>query len=203
MSSKTLGSGAGLGLGRGLPPSVAGKVSSSQGRREPSGGAYTMFTPQQVKQFKEAFTMIDQDGDGRVTEADLKVMLSNLGQTPSPQLLQSLLSSRPGGSKGPTSEGINFTQFLSMMGEHLIQLDAEQELVDAFACFDEGDKGVVGVEEMKRWLGEMGDRMSPAEIDRLFSGPFTDRQGRFNYLEFAKVLRVNDGEEERDDKLNT
>ncbi len=52
---------------------------SSHGRREPSGGAYTMFTPQQVKQFKEAFNLIDQDGDGRVTEADLRVMLSNLG----------------------------------------------------------------------------------------------------------------------------
>lgn len=39
------------------------------------------------------------------------------------------------------------------------------------------------------------------QIDRLFSGPFTDRQGRFNYVEWAKVLRVNDGEEERDDKL--
>jgi myosin regulatory light chain 12 len=39
-----------------------------------------MFTPQQVKQFKEAFNMIDQDGDGRVTESDLKVMLSNLGE---------------------------------------------------------------------------------------------------------------------------
>ena len=39
------------------------------------------------------------------------------------------------------------------------------------------------------------------QIDRLFSGPFTDRQGRFNYVEWAKVLRVNDGEEEREDKL--
>lgn len=38
-----------------------------------------MFTPDQVKQFKEAFNMIDQDGDGRVTEDDLRVMLSNLG----------------------------------------------------------------------------------------------------------------------------
>lgn len=38
-----------------------------------------MFTPQQIKQFKEAFTMIDQDGDGRVTESDLREMLSNLG----------------------------------------------------------------------------------------------------------------------------
>ncbi|WRT68386.1 uncharacterized protein IL334_005362 [Kwoniella shivajii] len=186
-------------LGRGLPPGAQ----SSQGRREPSGGAFTMFTPQQVKQFKEAFTMIDQDGDGRVSEGDLKLMLSNLGQTPTPQLLSSLLTSRPGNVKGSASEGINFTQFLSMMGEHLIQLDNEQELVDAFACFDEGDKGFVDVKEVRKWLGEMGDRMSEEEIERLFSGPFTDRQGRFNYLEFAKVLRVNDGEQEREDKLST
>lgn len=53
---------------------------STHDRREPSGGAFTMFSPQQVKQFKEAFNMIDQDGDGRVTEGDLKVMLSNLGK---------------------------------------------------------------------------------------------------------------------------
>lgn len=63
-------------LGKGLPSQVK---QSSQGRREPSGGAYTMFTPQQIKQFKEAFTMIDQDGNGRVTESDLREMLSNLG----------------------------------------------------------------------------------------------------------------------------
>ena len=49
-----------------------------------------MFAPQQVKQFKEAFNMIDQDGDGRVTEADLRLMLSNLGQ-----LTFSLPSSSP------------------------------------------------------------------------------------------------------------
>jgi myosin regulatory light chain 12 len=61
-------------LGRGLPPGV-----KSHHPREASGAAYTMFTTEQVKQFKEAFNMIDQDGDGRVTEEDLKVMLSNLG----------------------------------------------------------------------------------------------------------------------------
>jgi Ca2+-binding EF-hand superfamily protein len=41
-----------------------------------------MFTTEQVKQFKEAFNMIDQNGDGRVTEDDLRVMLSNLGTFP-------------------------------------------------------------------------------------------------------------------------
>ncbi|EIW67268.1 myosin regulatory light chain, invertebrate [Tremella mesenterica] len=188
-------------LGVGFPSTK--KPNQTAHPREPSGGAYTMFTPQQVKQFKEAFNMIDQDGDGRVTEGDLRVMLANLGQTPTPTLLNNLLSSRPGNANsGQNKEGINFTQFLSMMGERLLALDPEPELLEAFASFDEGDKGVVDVKEMRRWLGEMGDRMEDWEIDRLFSGPFT-RGGKFDYVEFAKVLRVNDGEEERDDKLAT
>lgn len=109
-----------------------------------------------------------------------------------------------------------------MMGEHLLELDPEEDMVEAFACFDDGDKGFVDIKEMRKRLGELGGRMEDwevrllksctprssarvdhSQIDRLFSGPFTDRQGRFNYVEFAKVLRVKDGEEERDDKLVT
>ena len=36
-------------------------------------------TEQQLAEFKEAFSLIDQDGDGIVTEKDLKVVLVNLG----------------------------------------------------------------------------------------------------------------------------
>lgn len=32
-------------------------------------------------------------------------------------------------------------------------------------------------------------------MDRLLKGPFSDRQGNFNYREWVKVLRVNDTEE--------
>lgn len=84
---------------------------------------------------------------------------SLLGQTPSPQLINSLLASR-----SDTKQGVNFTQFLSMMGEHLFQLDPEHELKEAFACFDEGDKGYVSVSEMRKALAEMGDRMDDAEV---------------------------------------
>lgn len=34
-----------------------------------------------------------------------------------------------------------------------------------------------------------------AQIDKLFKGPFTDRQGNFKYREWVKVLRINDEEE--------
>jgi len=51
-----------------------------------------------------------------------------------------------------------------MMGEHLLELDPEEEIVESFACFDEGDKGFVDVKEMRKHLGELGDRMEDWEV---------------------------------------
>ncbi len=50
-------------------------------RREPSG-VFSLFQPPQVQQFKEAFSLIDQDGDGIVTEPDLLAMFGSLGKLP-------------------------------------------------------------------------------------------------------------------------
>ena len=51
-----------------------------------------------------------------------------------------------------------------MMGEHLLELDPEEDIVDAFSCFDDGDKGFVDVKEMRKYLGELGDRMEDWEV---------------------------------------
>jgi len=63
-----------------------------------------------------------------------------------------------------SGRGVNFTMFLTMMGEHLFEFDGEQELIEAFECFDENDSGFVKVDEMRRWLTEVGDRMDQAEV---------------------------------------
>lgn len=40
--------------------------------------------------------------------------------------------------------------------------------------------------------------MFRSQIDKLLKGPFTDRQGNFNYREWVKVLRINADNEEQD-----
>jgi len=98
----------------------------------------------------------------------------------------------------------------------LYDFDTEQELLGAFECFDENDSGFVKVDEMRKWLSESGERMDQSEvlvrvplpvlsglrfcsqIDKLLKGPFTDRQGNFNYREWVKVLRINADNEEQD-----
>ncbi|KAF8078831.1 hypothetical protein FPV67DRAFT_1558050 [Lyophyllum atratum] len=180
-----------------ITPTKLTKSQKSRARREPSG-VFSLFQAPQIQQFKEAFQLIDHDKDGWVNESDLKEIFSSLGITPSKQMLDDLLSARPGGN-GRTAysedsgadRGINFTMFLTMMSERLFEFDTEAELLEAFESFDENDSGLVKVEEMRKWLSEVGERMDQREIDRLLKGPFSDRQGNFNYREWVKVLRVN------------
>ncbi|KAF8640461.1 hypothetical protein AX17_000125 [Amanita inopinata Kibby_2008] len=182
-------------------PTKSERSSKSRARREPSG-VFSLFQAPQIQQFKEAFQLVDHDKDGWVSEGDLKEIFSSLGISPSRQMLDELLGARPGthsrsGSleESPGDRGINFTMFLTMMGERLFEFDTEPELLEAFESFDEGDTGFVKVEEMRKWLGEVGERMDQREIDKFLKGPFTDRQGNFNYREWAKALRVNADDE--------
>ncbi|KAI6047816.1 EF-hand [Pisolithus marmoratus] len=186
--------------------------SKSRPRREASG-VFSLFQAPQIQQFKEAFQLIDHDKDGWVTESDLKEIFTSLGISPTKKMLDELLSARPGGtgtrsrsSLSPqdlaADRGINFTMFLTMMSERLFEFDPEAELKEAFECFDEGDTGMVKVDEMRKWMGDVGERMDQQEaspflsptdhMDKFLKGSFTDRQGNFNYREWIKVLRVND-----------
>ena len=66
--------------------------------------------------------------------------------------------------KPPSQRGVNFTTFLTMMGEHLYDFDTEAELLEAFECFDENDSGFVKCDEMRKWLSDVGEKMDSYEV---------------------------------------
>ena len=86
--------------------------------------------------------------------------------------MDDLLTDRPGAhdrigsssSMDDSDRGINFAMFLTMMSEHLFDFDTEAELVDAFACFDESDSGMVKGDEISKWLSETGEKMDQKEV---------------------------------------
>lgn len=50
------------------------------------------------------------------------------------------------------------------MGEHLLRLDKEDVLEEAFGCFDETDQGLVDVKELRDLLATTGDKMTEEEV---------------------------------------
>ena len=61
-----------------ITPTKPTKSQKSRARREPSG-VFSLFQPQQIQQFKEAFSLIDQNRDGLIGERDLKDTFASLG----------------------------------------------------------------------------------------------------------------------------
>lgn len=115
-----------------------------------------MFDQKQIVELKEAFSLIDHDTDGFIDREDLKDMLASLGQSPTEEYIEEMISEAPG--------SINFTMFLTLMGEKLSGTDPEHEILQAFESFDEGGTGMCNAEELREWMTSMGDRFTDEEV---------------------------------------
>ena len=62
-------------------------------------------------------------------------MLTSLGKDPSDELIDSMVGDAPG--------PLNFTMFLTMLGEQLNGTDPHDVISNAFSCFDELNTGKV------------------------------------------------------------
>jgi len=160
---------------------AARKAATKKRAVRQTSNVFAMFDQQQIAEFKEAFSMIDHDNDGFIDSEDLKDMLSSLGQTPKDEDIEEMISEAPG--------AINFTMFLTLMGEKLSGSDPEHEILNAFESFDENSAGFIDAAKLRDLLTTMGERFTKEEVDIMFKGSPPDAQGRFNYKEFVRVLK--------------
>ena len=49
-------------------------------------------TDEQTAEFKEAFALFDKDGDGTISTKELGMVMNSLGQKPTPQELDNMIS---------------------------------------------------------------------------------------------------------------
>uniref|UniRef100_A0A3Q1D241 EF-hand domain-containing protein n=1 Tax=Amphiprion ocellaris TaxID=80972 RepID=A0A3Q1D241_AMPOC len=74
-----------------------------------SSNVFSIFEQMQIQEFKEAFTLIDQNRDGFIDQEDLKDTYASLGK----------LNVKDGELEEMLKEAINFTMFLNLFGEKL------------------------------------------------------------------------------------
>lgn len=145
-----------------------------------TSNVFAMFDQAQIQEFKEAFNMIDQNHDGFIDKDDLHDMLASLGKNPTDQYLEAMMNEAPG--------PINFTMFLTMFGEKLNGTDPEDVIKNAFACFDEENKGFINEDRLRELLTTMGDRFTEEEVDEMYrEAPI--KSGNFDYVEFTRILK--------------
>jgi len=159
-----------------------GKKGSAKKRAQrATSNVFAMFDQTQVQEFKEAFNMIDQDRDGFISNEDLKDMMASLGQVQSDAEIDAMIKEAPG--------AINFTMFLTLMGEKLNGTDPEDVIRNAFKCLDKDGSGFISEDAMRELLKSMGERFTEAECDDMFEEAEVDKKGNFNYLEYVRLIK--------------
>ncbi|KAJ2160165.1 hypothetical protein GGF46_002478 [Coemansia sp. RSA 552] len=147
-----------------------------------NSNVFAIFDQKQISELKEAFEIFDHNSDGVVDRDDLREMLSSLGQE---NLPDSYIDAMVDEAPGP----VNFTMFLTLMGEHLSGTDPEAEILAAFQAFDVDGNGLVHAGDLKAALMQMGDRFDASEVAIMFKHAPTTPDGYLKYREFVQMLK--------------
>jgi len=150
------------------------------------GNVFALFSQSQIQEFKEAFTMIDNDRDGIIGEEDLAAIFQSTGREADSKTLKEMLKECP--------DKINFTHFLTLFGEKLHGTDSETALRDAFKMFDEENKGVLHEEYIKDLLQNVGDQYSKDEVKQVWKEAPIEA-GNLDYLKFVLLIKRGAQEE--------
>lgn len=145
-----------------------------------TSNVFALFNQSQIQEFKEAFTMIDQNRDGIIDTSDLAAIYQQIGREPDEKTFQVMLKESP--------QQLNFTHFLTLFGEKLHGTDPESTLRDAFVMFDEDNKGKLPEEYVKELLMNVGDQFSKDEIKQVWKEAPIEG-GMMDYLKFVAIIK--------------
>jgi centrin-1 len=92
---------------------------------------------------------------------------------------------------------IDFDEFLSLVTRHMTNLDAREEILKAFALFDDDNTGSISFQNLKRVARELGENMTDEELQEMINegcgtrdGP-RDAEGRraLTEDEFLRIMK--------------
>lgn len=141
------------------------------------------FDQKQIAEYKEAFGVIDKDGDGKIDHKELKACFEELGQNVKDAELKAMVAE----CDGP----LNFPNFLQLFSSKLNGTDPEEMLFNAFKLFDMNNAGHISKDELKEMLtanGRPSDRLTESEFNQCLDGAPVD-SGKVDYAGFTKLIK--------------
>lgn len=141
-------------------------------------------TEEQIAEFKEAFSLFDQDGDGTITAVELGTIMQSLGQNPTQAELQDMINEVDADGNG----SIDFPEFLTMMAKKMKDIDSVHEIKEAFRVFDKEGKGYISAAELRNVMTNLGEKLTDEEVDEMIREADIDGDGQINYEEFVQIM---------------
>jgi len=136
--------------------------------------------------YKEAFSLFDKRGTGRVSLDSLGDLLRACGQNPTLAEIRDL-EKQAGGD-------FDFDSFSKILNRPNGFRDPgePEEYCRGFQVFDKDMTGFIGVGQLRYILTNLGEKMSDEEVDELLKGVNVDTSsGEVNYVELVRTILAN------------
>ena len=133
-------------------------------------------TEQQIKEYKEAFSIFDKDGDGTITITELSTVLQSLGQNPTEEELEDIIREVDIDGNGE----VDFNEFVLLMSKRLKASEHEDNLQDAFNIFDINGTGEIVGTNLFEVLTKLGENITLDEITEMINQIDVNKDGKID-----------------------
>ncbi|KAH7655863.1 calcium-binding protein CML protein [Dioscorea alata] len=148
------------------------------------------------KEVEKVFNRIDADGDGKISESELKGVVKALDSSVSQEEVGMMMREMDKDHNGFVDLK-EFTEFQCGGGGGRSEGggEVEDELRDAFKMYDLDKDGVISAKELHLVLKKLGDKSSIGDCARMIKSVDSDGDGCVSFEEFKKMM--NKGSHER------
>ncbi|XP_034018366.1 LOW QUALITY PROTEIN: calmodulin-like protein 4 [Thalassophryne amazonica] len=144
------------------------------------------FTPAQINEFKECFSLYDRKHKGKINTKDLITVMRCLGTSPTFNEIDRHLQVH----KIEKTGELDFSTFLTMMHRQMQQEDPTTEILEALRMTDKQKKGYIQASELRAKLTLLGEKLTHKEVDELFKEANVKSNGAINYEAFTKMVTL-------------
>lgn len=143
------------------------------------------FTPEQIAEFQDAFSLFDKDNSGTISCEELGTVIRSLGHVPTDKELRLMVMRADKDGNGE----VDFAEFLELMAEKLEGEDPDREIKDAWAVFSDGNK-FIPRQMIKLIMHNLGENLNEEQVENLVAEADYDGDGEINYDDFYKTMKA-------------
>nr|CAA76405.1 calmodulin [Geodia cydonium] len=143
-------------------------------------------TEDQQVEFRDAFSLFDKQGDGKIDSDQVGDVLLALILNPTEAEVKKIVQEiDPDGRVR-----VSFEEFLpiynSVSGKK--EQGSMEDFREGLKVFDKEGNGFINSAELRHVLTSLGEKLNDEEVDQLLQGIEIDSQGQVNYEDFVKMV---------------
>lgn len=150
---------------------------------------------EEINEFREIFNLVDKDGGGSISKAELSELLDTLGIDATPEEVDLMISEIDSDGNGD----IDFEEFVAVMSRKVSATYTSEQVKQSFKVFEgQCPPGFVKAEALMKALCTYGtEHLSEDQARDLVSQLDVDVTGMINYAEYVNMLMSNNSQKKK------